>query len=138
MIHTVTTTVTNEHPFDITGLVVRDVVPLGDESARIQVTLHKPCGLVHAKEGEEVSVGHGGDDIRARWTTAGGEKGGMYEWVCGIPAGKKVQLEAVWEVCAPVAVREVRASENIFWDEDEGQGEHEYEDEDNWGEPLRA
>ena len=108
---TVTTTVTNGHPFDITGLVVRDVVPLGDESARIQVTLRKPDGLARAKDGEEVSVGHDGEDIRARWTTEGGlggEKDGMYEWVCGIPAGKKVHLEAVWEVHAP---------EDVAWNE---------------------
>ena len=90
---------------------MRDVIPLGDESARIQVRLRKPDGLAHAKEGEEVSVGHEGEGIRARWTTEGGlggEKDGMYEWVCEIPAGKKVQLEAVWEVHAP---------ENVVWKE---------------------
>ena len=35
----------------------------------------------------------------------GGEKDGMYEWVCGIAAGQKVQLEARWDVKAPESVR---------------------------------
>ena len=103
---TVTTSVTNYHAFDITGLVVRDAIPIGDGDANLRVMLRKPEGLALAKDGEEVCVRLEGEgvDAKVRWTKAedgkGGEKDGMYEWVCGIAAGKKVELEAEWEVKA--------------------------------------
>ena len=64
-----------------------------------------------AKDGEEVAVETDGDgkDVKVRWSKVedgkGGEKDGMYEWVCGIAAGKKVQLEAQWDVKAPESTR---------------------------------
>ena len=117
--YTATTTVANRHTFDIVGLVVRDVVPLGDENARIQVTLRKPNRLINATG--DIFVGHKREDIRVRWTIeggVGGKKHGMYEWVCRIPAGKRVYLKAVWEVHAP---------ENVLWDEIELVGEESQE-----------
>ena len=108
---TVTTTVTNGHDFDIPALVVRDVIPLGDEDANIQVMLRKPEGLARAKDGEEIAVEVEGDakDVKVRWTKPedgkGGEKDGMYEWVCGVPARKKARLEAEWDVKAPGTLR---------------------------------
>ena len=53
---TVTTVVKNAHQFDVSALVVRDVIPLGDQDANIKVMLHKPEGLAQAKDGEEVAV----------------------------------------------------------------------------------
>ena len=103
----VITTVTNGHDFDIAGLVVRDAIPLGDHGSNIKVMLRKPDGLARAKEGEEVTVALAGDvkGGKVYWTKVekgrGGEKDGMYEWVCGIGAGKKVQLEAEWDVKSP-------------------------------------
>ena len=103
---TVTTSVTNYHGFDITGLVVQDTIPIGDGDANLRVMLRKPEGLALAKDGEEVRVRLEGEgmDAKVRWTKAedgkGGEKDGMYEWVCGIAAGKKGELEAEWEVKA--------------------------------------
>ena len=108
---TVTTSVTNNHAFDITGLVVRDAIPIGDGDANVRVMLRKPEGLARSKDGEEVGVGleSEGADVRVRWTKVedgkGGEKDGMYEWVCGITAGKKVELEAEWDVKVPANLR---------------------------------
>ena len=111
---TITTTITNGHTFDIAGLVVRDAIPLGHDEGNIKVVLRRPHGLAQAKDGEEVDVmlpeqGETGDSerqqARVRWTRTenmdGGEKEGLYEWVCEIKAGKKIRLEAEWEVKAP-------------------------------------
>ncbi|KAI0695487.1 hypothetical protein C8T65DRAFT_584266 [Cerioporus squamosus] len=111
---TITTTATNGHVFDIETLVVRDAIPLGNEDANIKVMLRKPDGLAQAKDGEEVTVSLEGEvkKARARWSKVengkGGEKDGVYEWVCTVPAGKKVTLEAEWTVKAP---------SNVKWEE---------------------
>ncbi|EJF59169.1 hypothetical protein BD309DRAFT_953032 [Dichomitus squalens] len=108
---TVVTTISNGHPFDIADLVVRDAVPIGSDEANIAVTLRKPEGLAQAKDGEDVAVKLSGETKGAtvRWTKvesgAGGERDGLYEWLCGVKAGKKVQLEAEWDVKAPSSVR---------------------------------
>ena len=106
---TVAITVANKHTFDVADLVVRNTIPLGNEEAKIKVMLWKPDGLALAKADEEIAIAL--EDIsevkeaKVRWAKVedgkGGEKDGMYEWVCGIPAGKKVQLETVWDVKAP-------------------------------------
>ena len=109
----VTTTATNGHPFDISNLVIRDAIPLGNEDANITVMLRKPDGLAQAKDGDEVTVRLDGDgdvqEAKARWAKVddgkGGEKDGMYEWICGITAGKRVELEAEWDVKAPANLR---------------------------------
>ena len=110
---TVTTTITNGHSFDIAGLVVRDGIPLGHDDANIKVVLRQPDGLAQAKDGEEVTVAlssKGPGDLetqeaKVRWARmengGGGEKEGLYEWVCELKAGQKVQLEAEWEAKAP-------------------------------------
>ena len=105
---TVVTAIANGHTFDISDLVVRDAIPLGNEDAKIRVMLHKPEGLAQAKDEEEIAVSledSDAKDVKVRWTKVengkGGEKDGMYEWVCRLPAGKKVQLEAEWDVKAP-------------------------------------
>ena len=108
---TVRTAIANGHDFDVARLVVRGAVPLGNPEAQITVTLRNPEGLALSKDGEEVAVEMDGDatDVKVRWSKVedgkGGEKDGMYEWVCGIAAGKKVQLEARWDVKAPESVR---------------------------------
>ncbi len=112
---TVTTTIANGHAFDVAGLVVRDAIPLGNDDANVKVALRRPDGLAQAKDGEEVTVavspsGAGdseGQEAKVRWARtesgAGGEREGLYEWVCELKAGKKVRLEAEWEVKAPSA-----------------------------------
>ena len=98
-------TIANSHPSDIADLLVRDAIPLGDDEAGIRVTLRKPERLARATDGEEIAVGEGAEAVRVRWAAVedgvGGERDGMYEWVCGVPAGKKVVLETVWEVRTP-------------------------------------
>ena len=103
-----TTGVTNGHAFDIANLVVRDALPLGDSDANIKVVLRAPGGLAHAQADDAVPVDvEEGDvqDVKVRWTKVvdgrGGEKDGMYEWLCGIPAGKKVVLKAEWDIRVP-------------------------------------
>ena len=34
----------------------------------------------------------------------GGEKDGMYEWVCGMAAGKKIELVAEWDIKVPASL----------------------------------
>lgn len=115
---TATTTITNQHAHAVTALVVRDAVPLGNEDAGIVVMLRKPAGLAEVSEGDEVAVKlEGGEEsegvkAKARWTKVkdgkGGEKYGLYEWVCEIPVGKKITLEAQWDVKGP---------SNVEWSE---------------------
>ncbi|KAH9933563.1 uncharacterized protein BXZ73DRAFT_46189 [Epithele typhae] len=111
---TVTTTVTNRHAFDVAGLVVRDSLPLGDSDEKIKVMLRKPADLAQARDGQEVSVALEGDvsAVKVRWSKVedgkGGEKDGMYEWVCRVAEGKKVELEAQWDIKTPA---------DLQWDE---------------------
>ena len=115
---TITTTISNGHSFDLSGLVVRDAIPLGNDDANIKVALHRPEGLAQAKDGEEVTVTLPGlgdaassekQEAKVRWVRTenggGGEKEGLYEWVCELEAGKKIRLEAEWEVKAPSALK---------------------------------
>ena len=110
---TVKITVANKHTFAVTDLVMRDTVPLGNEDAKIRVMLRKPDGLALAKADDEVAVALEDasevKEAKVRWGKVedgkGGEKDGMYEWVRGIPAGKKVQLETEWDVKAPGELR---------------------------------
>ncbi|KAI0763312.1 hypothetical protein BD413DRAFT_720002 [Trametes elegans] len=108
-----TTTVTNTHAFAVYPLIVRGAVPLGNEQVQIAVNLRKPSGLAEAKDGQEVEVDVGlPERAKVRWTRVvdgkGGEKDGLYEWVCSIPAGGKVTLEAQ---------RDVKAPSNLQWHE---------------------
>ncbi|KAI0706411.1 hypothetical protein C8Q76DRAFT_157803 [Earliella scabrosa] len=104
--------ITNNHPFDISELIVRDGIPLGDSDANIKVMLRRPEELAHARDGEEVPVDLGADvrDAKVRWSKVekgrGGEKDGTYEWVCrSIAAGKEVKLEAEWDIKSPANLR---------------------------------
>ncbi|KAH9914875.1 uncharacterized protein BXZ73DRAFT_92714 [Epithele typhae] len=113
---TVTTTIANGHAFDVDGLVVRDALPLGHEPAKIHVSLREPAGLARAHDGEDVAVEAAGDakDAKVRWAKGedgkSAEKEGLYEWVCGIPAGKKALLEVVCDFKMPAALRWREAS----------------------------
>ncbi|CDO75131.1 hypothetical protein BN946_scf185010.g56 [Trametes cinnabarina] len=107
---TMVTTITNRHNFDIEELVVREAVPLGSENDKVHVVLRKPAGLAEAKDGQVIVDHAEGDDEEAvkpkvRWTEAkdgkGGEKDGLFEWICAIPAGKEVTLKAQWDVKSP-------------------------------------
>ena len=108
--HTARTVVLNGHTFDVDGIVVRDVLPHGDADAKILVTLRKPEGLALAKDGEEVALQMAGDglEVKARWTKIedgkGGEKDGMFEWLCEVRAGKILELEAEWDIKTPGAL----------------------------------
>ncbi|KAI0695488.1 hypothetical protein C8T65DRAFT_44921 [Cerioporus squamosus] len=108
------TTATNGHAFDIPKIIIPDVIPLGNEDANIKVMLRKPDGLAQIKDGEDITVSLTGDvkEAKARWSKVengkGGEKDGMYEWVCAVPAGKTVSLEAEWAIKAP---------SNVQWEE---------------------
>ena len=108
--HTARITVLNGHTFDVDGIIVRDVLPHGDADAKILVTLRKPEGLALAKDGEEVALQMMDEslNVNARWTKVedgkGGEKDGMFEWVCRVGSGKKLELEAEWDIKTPGAL----------------------------------
>ncbi|KAI9001458.1 hypothetical protein BD414DRAFT_432034 [Trametes punicea] len=113
---TTLTTVKNQHKFNIAQLVIRDAIPLGSETDKIAVVLRKPPGLAEAKEGQEVIVQVDADgnesekaEANVRWSEVvdgqGGEKDGLFEWVCTIPAGKKITLESQWDVKSPGEIR---------------------------------
>ncbi len=108
--HRTMTTITNNHQFDISPLVVRAAIPHGDDSGKVKVVLRTPKGLARAKDEEEIPVEAAGDakELKVRWTTVvdgqGGERDGMYEWICIAPAGKKVALDAEWDVQVPAYV----------------------------------
>ncbi|KAI0750044.1 hypothetical protein C8Q80DRAFT_1314673 [Daedaleopsis nitida] len=61
---TVTTTVTNNHQLDISPLVVREALPLGDDEAKVKVTLCKPEGLARAKDEEEIILLDASADVQ--------------------------------------------------------------------------
>ncbi|KAI0794196.1 hypothetical protein C8Q74DRAFT_1247228 [Fomes fomentarius] len=109
--HRTMTTITNNHQFDISPLIVRAAIPHGDESGKVKVVLRTPKGLARAKDEEDIAVeADAGDakDLKVRWTKVvdgqGGEKDGMYEWICIAPGGKKVALDAEWDVQVPAYV----------------------------------
>ena len=109
---TVAIVVKNNNPFDISPLLIREVLPIGDDNATVTVVLVKPEGLARAKAGEEVSISTASGettDVKVRWSKAvdgkGGEKDGMFEWVCSAPARGKVELEGQWDIKAPASVR---------------------------------
>ncbi|KAI0696449.1 hypothetical protein BC835DRAFT_1342447 [Cytidiella melzeri] len=97
----VRTYITNNHPFSIDSLIVRDALPLAVFDI-IKVTLKKPEGLAEAKAEEEIKVS---DNIKVRWSgTTDKSEGieGRYEWLVSLDAGKGCTLETEWEVQAPI------------------------------------
>ena len=90
-------------------------MPLSNESEKVLVTLRKPDGLAEAKDGQEVAVftetnPENKTKTSVRWASI---ENGIYEWVCAIPAGKKVQLETEWDAKAPGGLK---------WEEKVGAG----------------
>ena len=76
--------------------------------------MRKPDGLALAKADDEVAVALEDasevKEAKIRWGKVedgkGGEKDGMYEWVCGtVVAGKEVKFEAEWDIKSPANVR---------------------------------
>ncbi|KAF8903747.1 hypothetical protein CPB84DRAFT_1677822 [Gymnopilus junonius] len=100
--YTTKISVHNKHQFDITDLIVRDIIPTSDDS-RVKIILHKPVGLAGAKDGETVDLKN--DGLKVGWEPLldgkGGEKEGKFEWKWKVKSGIKVNLEAEWEVKVP-------------------------------------
>ncbi|KAJ7062781.1 hypothetical protein C8F01DRAFT_1251594 [Mycena amicta] len=105
--YTTNITIHNKHPFALTDLVVRDVVPTSDDT-RAKVLLHKPAGLADAKDGQVVKLEGQPPGLTVCWgkTADGrpGEKEGRIEWGWSVEAGKKAELQAEWELRAPADV----------------------------------
>nr|GAT43452.1 predicted protein [Mycena chlorophos] len=95
-------TIHNMHAFALANLVVWDIIPTS-EDPRAKVLLHKPEGLVDAKDGQVVEENTDGLSMRWGKTADGhpGEKEGRVEWVGSVGAGKEVQLETEYELRAP-------------------------------------
>ncbi|KAF7335446.1 hypothetical protein MVEN_02197900 [Mycena venus] len=98
-------TIHNKHPFALTDLVVRDIIPTCDDK-RAKVLLRKPEGLADAKEGEVVKLAPPGLKVMWGKTSDGrlGEKDGRFEWAWSVDGGAKAVLEAQWELKAPADV----------------------------------
>ncbi|KAJ7035289.1 hypothetical protein C8F04DRAFT_1098768 [Mycena alexandri] len=98
-------TIHNKHPFALTDLVVRDIIPTCDDK-RAKVLLRKPAGLADAKDGEVVKLASPGLKVMWGKTSDGrsGEKDGRFEWAWSVDGGAKVVLEAEWELKAPADV----------------------------------
>ncbi|KAK7055911.1 hypothetical protein R3P38DRAFT_2849558 [Favolaschia claudopus] len=98
-------TIHNKHPFALTDLVVRDIIPTCDDK-RAKVLLRKPEGLADAKDGQVVKVGQTGLKVMWGKTADGrpGEKDGRFEWAWNVEGGAKAVLEAEWELKAPTDV----------------------------------
>ncbi|KAH9481857.1 Protein F37C4.5 [Psilocybe cubensis] len=92
----------NKHQFEITDLVVRDVIPTSDDKGA-SIVLRKPVGLADAKDGKYVDLNK--DGLRVGWEPLvdgkGGEKEGKYEWRWKVAGGAKVNLETEWEIKVP-------------------------------------
>ncbi|KAJ8482399.1 hypothetical protein ONZ51_g5381 [Trametes cubensis] len=110
---TLRVTVTNLHKFDIGKLVIRDAIPLGNGEDKVAVVLRKPEGLAESKDGQDVVINLNAEGsaegtkatAKVRWQKVvdgkGGEKDGLFEWVCAVPAGEKIDLDAQWDIKAP-------------------------------------
>ncbi|KAF7300951.1 hypothetical protein MIND_00658100 [Mycena indigotica] len=106
--YTTKITIHNKHPFALTDLVVRDIVPTSDDT-RAKVLLHKPAGLADAKDGQVVKVDSASlSGLTVRWGAGAdgkpGEKEGRIEWGWNVEPGNKAVLEAEWELKAPADV----------------------------------
>ncbi|KAJ7471038.1 hypothetical protein FB451DRAFT_1090666 [Mycena latifolia] len=101
--YTTKITIHNKHPFPLTDLVVRDIIPTCDDK-RAKVLLRKPDGLADAKDGEVVTLAPPGLKVMWGKTADGrsGEKDGRFEWAWSV--GAKAVLEAEWELKAPADV----------------------------------
>ncbi|KAJ6577798.1 hypothetical protein B0H19DRAFT_1218221 [Mycena capillaripes] len=98
-------TIHNKHPFSLTDLVVREIIPTSDDK-RAKVLLRKPEGLADAKDGQVVKLTPPGLKVMWGKTADGrsGEKDGRFEWVWSVDGGAKVALEAQWELKAPTDI----------------------------------
>jgi hypothetical protein len=106
--YTIHVTVRNKHRFAITGLVIRDSIPIATQEIKqkIKVILREPDGLADVAQGAHVSVDVRDGKAKARWAAPYGEKDGSYEWVCDIDAGKALTLATKFEV---------RAATDMIW-----------------------
>ncbi|KAJ8482395.1 hypothetical protein ONZ51_g5385 [Trametes cubensis] len=103
-----------------TVLVNQSPLPTEDDHAHRAHNIHQKTPVRHpearrlaeTKEGQDAVVkldmkgeGDAKTTAKVRWQDMvdgkGGEKDGLYEWVCTIPAGRKVVLEAQWDVKGP-------------------------------------
>jgi hypothetical protein len=105
ILYTITCVVKNKRDYPIKGLLVRDVVPVSDNST-IKVALLKPSGLAETEEGKYIKVE---DGVQIRWCEAVGNRGGMKEgrvqWAVDLEARASKTLTLEWEVHHPPGQR---------------------------------
>ena len=114
-------TVTNQHPFALRELVVRDGLPVSENEKCVCVVLRRPAGLADLEQGEECEVGAKdggregeGKQHSVRWSKAvdgkGGKKEGLFEWVVEVGAGEELTIDTEWDVKAPTSLRWVEST----------------------------
>ncbi|KAI0091278.1 hypothetical protein BDY19DRAFT_904726 [Irpex rosettiformis] len=95
--HVVRSYVTNNHPFPINNLIIRDTLPLAMHD--VKIVLRKPKGLADAKAGEKVKVA---DNVNVEWSrkVQGSQDPvlGKYEWLVRLEGDSSCTLEAEWEI----------------------------------------
>jgi uncharacterized protein (TIGR02231 family) len=114
-------TVTNQHPFALRELVVRDGLPVSENEKCVSVVLRRPAGLADLEQGEECEVDAkdggregGGKQHSVRWSKAvdgkGGKKEGLFEWVVEVGGGEELTIDTEWDVKAPTSLRWVEST----------------------------
>jgi uncharacterized protein (TIGR02231 family) len=115
------TTVTNQHPFALRELVIRDGVPVSENEKCVSVVLRCPAGLAELEQGEECEVGakdggRGGEGKKqsVRWSKVvdgkGGKKEGLFEWVVEVGAGEELTIDTEWDVKAPISLKWIEST----------------------------
>ncbi|KAL4250906.1 Conserved hypothetical protein CHP02231 [Abortiporus biennis] len=110
---TTTITLTNKHTTSISGLIVKEVLPLPDpedDQTLVKVLLKKPQGLADIEEGDSLDISEkGGSKRKVRWSQAvgnkGGEKEGKFEWVVNIKEGEEAVLVSEYDVKVPTGIQ---------------------------------
>ena len=93
----------NKRQIPIEKLVVKDGVPISDDSV-VKVALLTPAGLAEASPTQEVEVA-GTTGVSARWSEVvdgkGGIEEGKMEWVVKLEGREEKELDLIWEVNSP-------------------------------------
>ena len=106
--YTVRTYITNNHPFPISNLIVRDALPLAPYD-NVKVVLRKPEGLAEARAGEKIRVA---GNVNVEWSRKSrgslSSVEGKYKWLVSLEGNKGCTLETEWEI---------QSSSDSLWEE---------------------
>jgi len=102
--HTVKITITNKRSTPIPSIILRDMLPISDDS-RVKIVLKSPMVLMESQEVDEARPVKEG--VKVRWRKmpgdgSSGEKHGWLEWICSnIPVDGEVEVLLQCDITAP-------------------------------------